>query len=156
LRKAIRLDPKNIEARFWLAQCFYHDLCNYDESKKLLIQGLAIDPSRADCLEALAAIIEDTTQDYEESSNYLLKAIHYQPNWPNLRCYLASIYIKQKKLILAKQELDQAIILSQFPLKVPKSPIEDYYETIITGRANRNLGDSFIRLKKRILQLISV
>jgi tetratricopeptide (TPR) repeat protein len=151
LEKAIRLDPKNIDAKYWLAKCLYHDFCDYEKSKKLIIETLSINPNRADCLALISAIIEDTTENYEEAVNYLKKAIQNEPTWPHLRFFLSSLYIEQKELNLAKKELNKGVELLRLSSKDPKNAMEEYYEVVVTGKKNQD-GDSAVRLKKRILQ----
>jgi tetratricopeptide (TPR) repeat protein len=35
LQQALEYDPANVETRFWLAACYYHDFCDSDEAKKM-------------------------------------------------------------------------------------------------------------------------
>src|SRR5437879_3594518 len=35
LEKAIQYDPNNVDARFWLAKCFFHDYCAYEKARQL-------------------------------------------------------------------------------------------------------------------------
>ena len=58
LKRALDLDPKNVEALFWLAKTYYH--CFFDEkaTKKALEKALKINPRSAACHECLADVLE--------------------------------------------------------------------------------------------------
>lgn len=149
LTKAVAYDPQNIDARFWLAKCYYHDYCNYEKAKSLILEALKIDLNRADCLSLLASIILDTTENLNESIAYLEKAVNQAPDWPMLRFSLASFYLEKNQIQLAEQQVSKIQELANPPLNL-RNAIEDYYETIVTGRNKENILVSIQNLKERI------
>src|SRR5262245_37073645 len=56
LKKAVELEPRNTEARFWMAKTIYHYDCNYSDSRSLLEDALAINPRLPECLSLLASV----------------------------------------------------------------------------------------------------
>lgn len=152
LERAIEYDPKNVDARFWLAKCYYHDYCNYEKAKQLLLEALQLDPSRADCLCILTSIIGDTTKDWHEAIGYLENAILYAPDWPILYLCLASLYLRVNNVSSAMLQIHKLEKLLPLPQVSPRNAIEDYYETIVTCRNNRNIKQEIAELRDKIIK----
>lgn len=150
LEKAIKYDPQNIDARFWLAKCYYHDNCAYEKAKQLLKDALNIDPKRSDCFHLLATIIEDFDRNNEEALKYVKKAVEFAPDWPANIAFLVSLYIETNDIPSAEREILKLEKLTKLPLVKPKNGVEDYYETIVTGRSNKMMIERIVTLKKRI------
>jgi thioredoxin-like negative regulator of GroEL len=55
LERAIALDPRNVDARFWLAKVHYHDTALWEVAVELLDDALLRDANRADCLDLRGA-----------------------------------------------------------------------------------------------------
>jgi tetratricopeptide (TPR) repeat protein len=150
LERAIKYDPKNIEARFWLAKCYYHDYCAYEKARQILLEALQIDPNRPEGLSLLALVIGDTTEDWNEAIAYLEKAIQYEPEWPMLRFSLGSRYLEIGEIALAELQAQKIQELSLLRHEKPKNGVEDYYESVVTGRNMRDIQESLGHLKERI------
>lgn len=150
LQKAIEYDPINVEARFWLAKCFYHDFCDYKNAQILLEEALKIDPQRADCLSIFTSIIHDTTKDWNKCIIYLQKAIQSSPDWPQLYFCLATEYLKVNRIADAEIQADKIEKLIPLPVTRVRNGVEYYYETIVTGRSNKNIQKDLLELKQEI------
>ncbi len=150
LEHAIALDPNIVDARFWLAKCYYHDYCNYDQAEKLIFEALRLDPTRADCLYLLAGVILDTTEKLDDAIACLEKAIEYAPDWPTLHSFLASLYIRANRLDCAERQASKIRDLAQTPPVRPGNSIDEYYELVVTGRADKDLLGDYNELIDKI------
>lgn len=150
LEKALQHDPKNIDARFWLATCCYHDYCDYSKAMQLLLEAIQIDPNRADCLSLLAAVVIDANKAYEEALNYLVRAAQNAPDWPMLYFQLASLYLELNDGVSAELQAQKIKELASASRIRPRNAIEDYYESIVTGRSKKNISEGLDRLNERI------
>lgn len=153
LQQAIACDPKNVEARFWLAKCYYHDYCDYKAARQLVEEGLQLEPTRADCLDLLASIVMDTTKDVREAIGYLQCAVQDQPDWPMLRLSLGALYLEIGDVASAEREAQVAMRLISNKTRKPRNGVEEYYEKVVTGRGNTRLSQSLDRFQDRILQI---
>ena len=150
LEKVIAYDPKNVDARFWLAKCYYHDYCAYEKVKALLLEALEINPNRADCLALLGSLVLDSSNSLKEAIFYYEKAIKQAPNWPMLRYVIAEFYLQAKDIKSAEYHAQEA--LAQFKPSDPPSKnfIEDYYKDVVTGRGWKDFQKEFAPLFARI------
>ena len=150
LEKVIAYDPKNVDARFWLAKCYYHDYCAYEKVKALLLEALEINPNRADCLALLGSLVLDSSNSLKEAIFYYEKAIKQAPNWPILRQVIAGFYLQNNDIKSAEYHAQQALAQFKPPDSPPKNFIEDYYEDVVTGRAWVSFQKSSEKLFARI------
>jgi tetratricopeptide (TPR) repeat protein len=150
LKEAIKYDPQNIDARFWLAKCYYHDYCEYDQAKQLLLEALKIDPNRSDCLSLIAMIVWNVSDDWTTAISYLERAVQEEPGWPELRRLLVLLYLEIKDIPSAEYQAKKLEELAKIPPKKSRNYVEDYYETIVTGRGHNKKTEDLERLKERI------
>lgn len=57
-KKAIEVNPRYVDAYFWLADCLTFHFAEWDEAEVVALQGLQIDPERKDLIELLVSIRE--------------------------------------------------------------------------------------------------
>lgn len=101
-KKAIDADPTYVDAYFWLAYCFLHYVPDWEESKRVALRGLAIDPKRADLHMVLAwdaEKLDDPNNPTDEYAQHLRKAIELEPTWIAPRAWLVIYLAKKKNLI---------------------------------------------------------
>jgi tetratricopeptide (TPR) repeat protein len=150
LKKALEYDPMNVDAHFWLANCYYQDRCEYEKSEEMALKALAIDPTRADCLCLLGIINWDYHENLQMAIHYLEKAVRYAPDWPMIRHLLATLFLRSKDIKSAEFHVEKALELSKvIPIK-PRNGVEKYYENVITGRSWVNIKEEFQALIERI------
>jgi len=137
LKKAIEIDPTNVDAYFWLALCIYYSTCDYEMARELLYKAIKLAPQRADCLSLLASVIQGIEGPTQECLDFLRSAIKLAPDWTLPRQVLIQIYTWEGEFILAEKELQKLATVVQNmgdrDIEV-KNDIEDYYERCVTGR----------------------
>jgi tetratricopeptide (TPR) repeat protein len=138
LEKAIELKPLDVNARFWLATCFYHDFCEFDKAKKLLVEVLKLDSNHPESLSLMAWIISNTYGPLNEAINYVQKALIYAPDWPMLRHQLAGLYVSIGKIKEAEQEVKRALEIPPLDPEKISNEVQRYYESVVTGRSWTN------------------
>ena len=133
-QRALLIDPQNVEARFWLAKCLYHSYCNYADARRLLEESLAINPNSPECLSLLASVLDDLDEPKERSIELLKRAVELAPDWvtprENLAMWLLEVGNAEEAKIVATQGLEKLQ-----PRGVLGDPLEQYYESAVTGRA---------------------
>lgn len=138
LKKAIVIDPKNVDARYWLSTMYYHD-CWYKEAEKILVEALEIDPKRADCLNRMATLIWDYYKDLPRAIHYAQQAVHFAPDCPSFVRFLEMLQEKARNIQAVKLYSQKLEELSKIPPVKIRNGIEYYYEMIVTGRGrNKN------------------
>lgn len=55
---AIQLDPKYVDAYFWLAECLYYHLADWEQAEIVALKGLSIDPNKPNLVELIRLIRE--------------------------------------------------------------------------------------------------
>jgi len=157
LRKALELSPGNVDARFWLAECLFHDVADYEEAKVVLEEALEIDPNRSDCLSLLASVMADLGSPLVERLNLLRMAVQISPDWVTPRQQLAQAYIEMMNLEEAEIEARTALSQLIAPTQLQDS-LEEYYESVVTGKTSpiaakelQNLLEHIQALKKHHL-----
>ena len=150
LQRAINLDQENVDARFWLAACLYHDYCDYANAEKVLREALKLDPYRADCLSLLASVSWNTGKPLDIAVSYLKKAVEIAPDWPLLRHKLATLLLESNQIELAGLEIKKALSSATSLPKQTQNEVEYYYENVVTGRAWPNVEDEFRELSRRV------
>jgi tetratricopeptide (TPR) repeat protein len=141
--KAIQLDPKSIDARFWLSACLYYDFGEYEKAEPYLKEALQLDPNRPECLSLMASIISGTHRPILNAIPYIQKAIRLAPDWPSLRYQLAELLLALGDGHAAEQEANIALHIIPLSPESITNEVDRYYETVITGRAWKNLDEEF-------------
>ncbi len=135
LNRVLELDPKNVEAMFWLANSYYH--CFYDEkkAKEILEKALKINPHDAACHKFLADIFRGLDKSYNKSIYHIKKTIESEPTWitPRIRLsrYLMKIHKFDEAEIVAKEAIE---IFKKTKFPITETRMEEYYEECIRGR----------------------
>jgi len=151
LEKVIETAPHHVEAHFWLAKCFYHDYVDAERAKEILQQALKIDAKRADCLSLMASVITDLGGSLKERLAYLELAVQQAPDWITPRQYLAQTLMELGEIEKAESEVMTAlsIVDTQTNLQ-PSNPVEEYYESAVTGRIWPNIKEELTQLLQSI------
>lgn len=149
LKKAIDIDPRQVEAFMWLSTIYYHD-CYYKEAEEAAIAGLKIDPKNADCLYRLAIVIEDYYRDIPRALQYAQQAVDCAPDCPSYVRFVIYLLLEMRHLQAAEFYLEKYIKLSKRPPVRMRNGVEEYYENIVTGRGRSDNKDKAKRLKDRI------
>ena len=107
--------------------------------EEVLANALKIDPTRADCYIALS-LVEDgrweSQRDLNKQIQVLEQATRLEPKWPYPRADLALKLIKAKSFDKAEALTSETIqIVEQLVPVVTTTPMEEFYETFITGRS---------------------
>jgi hypothetical protein len=95
-------------------------------------------------------VIHDTTKDWEKAIGFLEQAITNAPDWPTLYFYLASLYLIVNNVSAAELQAHKIEKLIPLPSIRPRNGVEYYYETVVTGRNNKNLQKKLEQLNERI------
>jgi len=138
LKKAIELDPSSADALFWLSKVYFHDFCNYEGAKNCLKKALELSPERADCLSLMSSVVIDLNEPLEESIEFVQRSVNSEPDWPIPRRILIGRLVQQKSFDLARDEIEKLLELYAELIDYPRpnDPIDEYYETCVTGRCN--------------------
>ena len=121
LETAMKIDPKNIQAKFWLAMCLYYDCFEYAKAEKILQDALQLDPTRPECLSLMGQILRDLDKPVNETIQYVQKALSYAPDWPMLRYQLAGLYVDIGEINAAEQEVKKALEIPEFNSGISRS-----------------------------------
>lgn len=149
LREAIERDPNNIDARFWLAKILVHEYVDEKGAKGIVNEALRLDPNRADCLSLMASIVQSLGGCPEDYVPYLERAVEQAPDWPALHVALAQALFDLGEFGRAETEAHVALPLFGAEV-VPRGPVEEYYETVVTGR----LSPTYQQLSESLLDQI--
>lgn len=153
LKRAVLLDSKNTEARFWLSVCLFRYFHNNEKALQVAGEALALDPNRADCLSIMAYLLWNKEEPLlEESLAYLKAAIKISPDWPMLRIEMIFLLLNLGRVEEASQELKDASSLINQAVRTPKDVIESYYENYVTGRSWADLEERLERIKPYLVQ----
>lgn len=149
----IQLDPGNVDAYFWWAECIADHNANYPQAVPLLKKALQIDNQRGDCHFLLASVLSELEGDKNEIEFHVKKAIELEPSWISPRIFLAGYLLKNKAYAQAKYEVEVTLqyILPEIPLVT--DPIIDHYETKVTGRYHPDNKSICVELLKHIASL---
>lgn len=135
LEHALKLEPTNVDALFWLAKIFVHCLCNREDARKTLTKALDIEYSRADCHILLAGTLKYLGDDILISIYHLKKAIELEPTWILPRTKLSRYYLQLGKVNKAEKEANLALtVFETLDFQNAQTPIQEYYEECIRGR----------------------
>ena len=150
LRHAVKIDPKNVDAWFWLAKTIYHGIGNPESVQEALETALKLDPNRVDCIDLLAEILSgEGEENYKKSIKLSKKAINLEPTWPAPRMRLISKLIRSEQFDEAKKFIFEGIeVFQEFELPKNASRIDDYREDLITGRTDYTKDDFYDSLKE--------
>jgi tetratricopeptide (TPR) repeat protein len=151
LEKAIETEPHNADAHFWLAKCFYHDYVDAQRAKEILQQALKLDAKRADCLSLMASVITDLGLSLRERLSYLEQAVQQAPDWITPRQYLAQTLMELGEIEKAEVEVMTALSFVDAQTSIqPSNPVEEYYESAVTGRIWPNIKEELTQLLQSI------
>lgn len=142
LDKALTLDPKNTEGRFWVAKCMYHYYCDFARAKTVLEEALAINPILPECLSLLASVLGDLDEPIEQRIKLLNEAVRLAPDWTSPRRSLALLLIKKGQLSEAERLLLDGLELLK-PQETIHDPLDAYYESAVTGRNSPDIRMKF-------------
>jgi tetratricopeptide (TPR) repeat protein len=127
LEKAIETEPHNADAHFWLAKCFYHDYVDAQRAKEIL--GLSL----------------------RERLSYLEQAVQQAPDWITPRQYLAQTLMELGEIEKAEVEVMTALSFVDAQTSIqPSNPVEEYYESAVTGRIWPNIKEELTQLLQSI------
>lgn len=134
-KEIISLDPKNIDAYFWLSYYLFRVACDPESSMIIAKQGLKVDPNSAKLSAVLAWAIDFNGGSDSDYLYYLKKSIELDPTWISTRISLIEYLIKIKKLDKAKQEIFITLKCLNNNLEKnnnlkPKSDLQEEYESI--------------------------
>jgi tetratricopeptide (TPR) repeat protein len=131
-RRALDLDPRSVEARFWLAAVHQHDF-ESAKARALLEEALEIDPSSPECLSLLPWVLGDLHVPHAECIAACRRAIAAAPSWRSPREALVTALVEAGEFDAAADEL---AALDQLPvLTPPTDTVDRYFEEVVTGRA---------------------
>jgi tetratricopeptide (TPR) repeat protein len=151
LEKAIETEPHNADAHFWLAKCFYHDYVDAERAKEILLKALKLDAKRADCLSLMASVITDLGLSVKERLAYLEQAVQQAPDWITPRQYLAQTLMELGNIEKAELEVMTALSFVDAKTSIqPSNPVEEYYESAVTGRIWPNIKEELTQLLQSI------
>ena len=136
LRSVIAQRGADIEARFWLAKCYFHDLCDADAAADILRQALSLDASRSDCWSLLASAMAEMDKPASDYLGHLREAVRLAPDWFNPRKQLVQALLSNGELEEAERHVQEGILALR-EVESGEDPITAYYETSVTGRAWR-------------------
>jgi phenylacetate-coenzyme A ligase PaaK-like adenylate-forming protein len=63
---------------------------------------------------------------------------------------LAGLYLDVDNLLLAEDQIKKIEELSKLPLITSENVVQNYYETFVTGRGNKNISSYLQTLKKEL------
>lgn len=147
LQSIIEKDPQNVDAYLWYGDFQRFGWGDSTDAAKYFRKALEIDPFRADCHAALAGALSEMKNIAPEEVEYFYrKSFELEPTLINPRFYLAYyLFFDQGKFKEARHELEEALrYVAEWPTS---NPVEEYYESMITGR--------FLENKARILDFIT-
>jgi len=148
LEKAIQIDPLNISAKFWMAMCLYYDFCEYEKAEVVIKEILKLNPYHPESLSLMAWIIRGLNRPLNQAIEYIRTAITYQPDWPMLRCQLATFLFLVGDIKHAQEEVKKIFqIPSLNPQKIANE-VERYYESVVTGRSWDNKEKNALTIVK--------
>jgi len=151
LKKVIETEPHNVDAHFWLAKCFYHDYVDAQRAKEILQQALKLDTKRADCLSLMASVVTDLGLSLKERLFYLEQAVQQAPDWITPRQYLAQTLMELGNTEKAEIEVMTALSVVDVQTGIqPSNPVEEYYESAVTGRIWPNIKEELTQLLQSI------
>ena len=148
LEDVIKIDPNCIDAYVWLAEIYIYGWAEYKKAKEILLKALEMDSGRADVCKLLADVYFDEGK-YDLQEEYMKKALEIDPSWITPRVALIYKLISEKKWKEAQEKLDYAKSLAG-KIKLPEDDMEQYYETLISGRAYTKDDSIFKDLEKNI------
>lgn len=125
--------PDSVDAHMWLAELLIFHWADAEQAISVLEQALKIDPHKAECLYLLGCAFSKQ-QKLQDAIDVTQKAVELKPTWPHPRMCLISYLIEAKKIEDAREEL---LILETYiatPFPQPLDAMQNYYETLITGR----------------------
>lgn len=155
-KKIIEIAPNFIDAYFWMAECMWDHLANFDEAIAAMHTALKLDPSRADCHEVLAWCIKSLHNDTPEYFYHIHKVIELEPTWITPRVSLIESLINLGNFIEALQELNQTFeIIKNLPVACDDDNDETWdmsthYEWLITGRTSTTKREQLKELQQKI------
>ena len=140
-RRAIAVDPKNTDARFWLAQMLVCHCVQFQKAIEVLREAVSVDTRRADCLALLAYTLKDEREPPEIYIPLLERALRESPDWPIPRRALAAARYESGKSSAMRLAMD--FFSDDVPeIPTPTDSLEKYYESVVTGRISDN--DEFL------------
>jgi tetratricopeptide (TPR) repeat protein len=114
MRRYIELRPREPVGYYMLGATLY-SVKRYDEARKALEQSLALGPGAE--TEYLLGMIADNAGDAEGAVGWLQRALKTDPLHAGAHTALGTIYAKQTKYALAREELERAVQLNDRSLQ---------------------------------------
>jgi tetratricopeptide (TPR) repeat protein len=145
LGRAIELDRRNVDARFWLAACLFHEYVDVRGASQLLEEALTLAPDRPDCLSLMASVAADQGKPPADYVQYLEKAVERAPDWMLPREQLVRALLALGRHDEAEAQANQALASARGFVESTGS-LEKYYEAAVTGRASTTVRDRLSRL----------
>ena len=153
LQRAIGIDTRSVNARFWLAKCLFHYKGAAEAARVVLSEALSIDPLRPDCLTLMAAVLQDLDRGPANYVELLRNAVRQAPEWPSARHQLAQALLELGELDEARATLREAPSLNTLVHPFADSLVE-YTEEATTGRgrpgAKRDLQRLLGEIERRL------
>lgn len=140
--KALKDDPQNDDALFWLAVCHYLCFCEYSKAKDALEKALKLNPNRPDCLSLMASAIWECNHDLDQAIFYIKRSLELAPDWP-------TIYYQFARFLLEKNQVEEAEKTAKKGMQYRNAlsfftnDIERYFELVITGRASSDVNEGW-------------
>jgi tetratricopeptide (TPR) repeat protein len=143
LHRAIRLDPVNTHARFWLAKCLYHDYVDAQSASIVLQDLLRLDPTRADALSLMVSVLGELGTPTIDRIPFAVAAVEQAPEWVLPRFQLAQLLRELGRTDEAEAQAAAALNRAEgTPIYDHKDTIQQYYESAVTGRASPTLRNA--------------
>jgi tetratricopeptide (TPR) repeat protein len=138
LEKAIQIDPSSISAKFWMAMCLYYDFGEYEKAEAVVNEILKLKSDHTESLSLMAWIIRGLNRPLTQAIDLVRTAIAYQPDWPMLRCQLATFLFLVGDIKHAQEEIDKIFQIPSLDPQKTTNEVERYYESVVTGRSWSN------------------
>ncbi|MFC1854351.1 tetratricopeptide repeat protein [Candidatus Dependentiae bacterium] len=145
--KAIKLDKKNIHARFLLANVYYNGYGDVYKAKDVLEEALEIDKNGVECIALLAEILFFLTQNrivsFLKAIIYMKRAIKIEPYWIGQRIRFANILAEFGFSGMAENILNDGLRLDEIGLvfKPKYLFMDEFYKLHVTGIGHYTKND---------------
>ncbi|MFC1854572.1 tetratricopeptide repeat protein [Candidatus Dependentiae bacterium] len=111
LKKALEIEPENIDAMFWLAQEYFNRFDDKKSAKELFVKAIDVCPDHAECHFALARILKDEKAKKELIDKHFLKAIELKPMWVFPKVVFARHLLEENDLDIAEVQVMRSLVI---------------------------------------------
>ena len=145
-------DPSNTDVYMWKGEFARFFKGDFFEAIKSFKKALDIDANRADCHALLAYVLYDMNGASHEIDFHYKKACKLEPSFVNSYFYYAQYLFKEGRFTEARERLEEARRALQTCYVESKNPVQEYYESMITGRDYPEIKQHLLDLLEKINQ----